>query len=147
MGKFSNALLRLGIAAAAAIAVAMLAGCAKGEYEKAEKSVNGFIDVQMPDNAKPDTVMIFAPPNCPREAGQRARDLSERLTKLEIPNELTGHYGLRFTDNSEEFRARLKRTGAIMEGEIPAVLINGMGRSNPTSEQVAAEYERTTRGK
>jgi hypothetical protein len=137
----------LRIAAAAAIAAAMLAGCAKSELEKAEKSVNGFIEVHMPDNAKPDTVMIFAPPNCPREAGQRARDLSEQLTKLEIPNELTGRYGLRYTDNSEEFRAKLKRTAAIMQGEIPAVLINGMGRSNPTAEQVAAEYERTTRGK
>src|SRR5258706_7943715 len=117
---------RLRSAAAAGIAAAMLAGCAKSEFEKAEKSVNGFIEVHMPDNAKPDTVMIFAPPNCPREAGQRARELSERLTKLEIPNELTGHFGLRFTDNSDAFRAKLKRTATIMEGEIPAVMINGM---------------------
>lgn len=36
---------------------------------------------------------------------------------------------------------------AIMEGEIPAVLINGMGKANPTAEEVAAEYERTIRGK
>ena len=138
---------RLRIAAVAAIAAAMLAGCAKSEYEKAEKSVNGFIEVHMPNGAKPDTVMIFAPPNCPREAGQRARELSEALTKQEIPNVLTNRFSLQFTDNSAEFQAKLKRTAAIMEGEIPAVLINGMGRSNPTPEQVAAEYERTTRGK
>ena len=41
----------------------------------------------------------------------------------------------------------LSSSAAIMEGEIPAVLINGMGRANPTAEQVAAEYERTTRGR
>ena len=137
----------LKIAAAVTIGAAMLAGCGKSEYAKAEKSVNGFIEVVMPTNAKDDTVIIFAPLNCPREAGQRARALNERLTKLEIPNVISSNYSLRFTDNSEEFRAKLKRTAAIMEGEIPAVLINGMGKSNPTAEQVAAEYERTTRGK
>jgi hypothetical protein len=136
------------IQAAAAIAVLLLAAaCGKSVYEKSEKSVNGFIEVHMPDNAKQDTVMIFAPPNCPREAGQRARALQERLAKLEIPAEMTNRFSLRFTDNSPEFRAKLERTAAIMEGEIPAVLINGMGKSNPTAEEVAAEYERTTRGR
>ena len=101
----------------------------------------------MPDNAKEDIVIIFAPLNCPREAGQRARALNERLTQLDIPNMITSSYSLRYTDSSDAFKARIQRTAAIMEGEIPAVLINGMGKANPTAEEVAAEYERTTRGK
>ena len=40
-----------------------------------------------------------------------------------------------------------KRTAGVMEGDIPIVIINGWGKSNPTPTQVAAEYERTTRGK
>ena len=38
-------------------------------------------------------------------------------------------------------------TWHLVEGDLPAVLINGMGKSNPTAAEVAAEYERTTRGK
>ena len=132
---------------AAIVAAVLLAGCGKKVYDKSEKSVNGFIEVVMPDNAKEDIVIIFAPPNCPREAGQRARALNERLTQLDIPNVMSSSYSLRFNESSEAFQAKLKRTAAIMEGEIPAVLINGMGKSNPTAEEVAAEYERTTRGK
>jgi len=137
----------LKVAAVATIGAMTIAACAKSEYDKAEKSVNGFIEVVMPENARQDMVIIFAPPNCPREAGQRARALHERLTKLEIPAEMSSRYSLRFTDNSDAFKARLKRTAAIMEGEIPAVLINGMGKSNPSAAEVAAEYERTTRGR
>ena len=79
--------------------------------------MNGFIEVVMPDGAKDDTVLIFAPPNCPRESAQRARELHEFLVQKEIPATMT------------------------------IVLINGWGKSNPTPTQVAAEYERTTRGK
>lgn len=136
---------RLAIAALVVAAI-LLDGC-KSRVAEAEKSVNGFIDVVMPSNAKEDTVIIFAPANCPREAGQRARELNERLSQLDIPNVMSASYSLRFTDNSDEFKAKLKRTASIMEGDLPAVLINGMGKSNPTAEQVAAEYERTTRGK
>ena len=39
--------------------------------------------------------------------------------------------------------AAFKRTSVVMEGEIPAVMMNGMGKSNPTLDEVLAEYERT----
>ena len=41
-----------------------------------EKSANGFIPVVMPDGAKTNTVVIFAPVNCPSSAAQRAQTLS-----------------------------------------------------------------------
>jgi len=37
----------------------------------------------------------------------------------------------------------MKRTQAVLAGEIPAVFINGMGKSNPTADEAAAEYQRT----
>jgi hypothetical protein len=134
------------LAAGAAISIAMLGGC-KGRAPPPEESVNGFIEVVMPDGAKDDTVLIFAPPNCPRESAQRARELHEFLVQKEIPATMTNRYSLRYTDNSEAFRAKLQRTAGVMEGDIPIVIINGWGKSNPTPTQVAAEYERTTRGK
>ncbi|HVT34202.1 MAG TPA: hypothetical protein VHE37_01355, partial [Nevskiaceae bacterium] len=36
----------------------------------------GFLSVPMPSGAKPDTVLIFAPLNCPREGARRANELS-----------------------------------------------------------------------
>jgi hypothetical protein len=135
------------LAAAAAISIVMLAWGCKGRAPPAEESVNGFIEVVMPDGAKDDTVLIFAPPNCPRESAQRARELHEFLVGKEIPATMTNRYSLRFTDDSEAFKAKLQRTAGVMEGDIPIVLINGWGKSNPTPTQVAAEYERTTRGK
>ena len=137
------------LAVAAAILVALLlGGCrSKTAYDTAEKSASGFVDVAMPSNAKDNTVIIFAPLNCPREAGQRAQALHERLKQLEVPNMMSNSYSLRFTDNSEEFKAKLQRTNAVMQGELPIVLINGMGKPNPTAEEVVAEYERTSQGK
>jgi hypothetical protein len=38
----------------------------------------------------------------------------------------------------------MERAVDVLKGEIPAVFINGMGKSNPTAEEVAAEYQRTT---
>jgi hypothetical protein len=139
-------LMRVLAIAAVVVAAFLVEGC-KSRVAEPEKSVNGFIDVVMPGNAKEDTVIIFAPANCPREAGQRARELNERLTALDIPNVMSANYSLRFTDDSDAFKAKLKRTAGVMQGDLPAVLINGMGKSNPTAEEVAAEYERTTRGK
>jgi hypothetical protein len=35
------------------------------------------------------------------------------------------------------------RAVAILNGEIPAVFINGVGKANPSAEEVLAEFERT----
>ena len=138
--------MRVGKAAFAAIMVAFaLHGCGKKDaYDTAEKSVNGFIDVAMPGGARDDTVIIFAPQNCPREASQRAQALHARLKELDIPSVVSSSYSLSFTDRSEEFKAKLERTNGVMRGEIPIVLVNGMGKPNPTAEEVVAEYQRTS---
>jgi hypothetical protein len=35
---------------------------------------------------------------------------------------------------------RERHAAAIMNGEIPAVMINGMGKANPPADEVATEY-------
>ena len=119
-------------------------------YRDAEKSVNGFIEVAMADGAQPDTVFIFAPPNCPSLQAERARELERGLKARGIPATITSHYSLRYTETSDELQARIKRTMAVLDAparDAPPVFVNGMGKRNPTLEEVAAEYERTTRGK
>ena len=106
-------------------------------------SPNGFLPVPMPEGAAANTVLIFAPINCPKEGAQRARALSEALTAQGIANVKTDHYGSRsFTPSEEEF-AKARRLDFVMTGELPIALINGMGKANPSLEEVEAEYRRT----
>jgi hypothetical protein len=118
------------------------------DYDGAEKSVNGFVEVVMPDGAKPGTVIVFAPPNCPSKEAQRARSIHERLTAAGIPAVMSSSYSVRSAETSEEFQARLKRTQSVLsQGRIPIVFVNGMARGNPSAAEAAAEFERTSRGR
>lgn len=106
----------------------------------AEKSANGFIPVVSPDGVKPNTVVIFAPVNCPSAAAQRAQALSEKLTRLGIPSVRSSSYSSNISEPTLEDKERFKRTTFVLNGEIPAVFVGGMAKANPTPEEVAAEY-------
>lgn len=108
-----------------------------------EASPNGFVSVAMPDGVPDNTVAIMAPLNCPSDAAQRADALASHLTQLGIPNTRSSSYSSSITEPTAEQRAAIERAVSVLNGEIPAVFVNGMGKSNPTAEEVAAEYERT----
>jgi hypothetical protein len=110
---------------------------------QAVMSPNGFLPVPMPDGAVRNTVLIFAPLNCPREGAQRADGLSQKLTRLGIPNVRTSHYSLGSYEQNEEQIAIHKRLDVVMTGELPVVLINSMGKANPTVDELVLEYNRT----
>ena len=97
----------------------------------------------MPDGAARNTVMVFAPHNCPREGAQRAAALTRALTRLGISNVRTSHYGAQVYEPNSDTEAGFRRLSVVMNGEIPIVLFNGMGKANPTVDEVVAEYRRT----
>jgi len=97
----------------------------------------------MPAGAVPNTVIVFAPINCPREGAQRARAMVKKLNDLGIANVLADHYGAQVFEPNPETEAAFKRLNVVMTGEIPIVLINGMGKANPTADEVVAEFRRT----
>ena len=101
---------------------------------------NGFAPVQMPDGAARDTVIILAPFNCPSAAAKRADALAARLTALGIPNVRTNQYAI--SSPTQDMQSGIKHAAQIMNGEIPAVMINGRGKANPTADEVATEYRR-----
>lgn len=106
-------------------------------------SSNGFLPVPMPEDARPNTVLLFAPINCPREGAQRAEALSRHLTELGISNVRTSRYSAAtFTGSEDQIRA-FKRLNKVMTGEIPIALINGMGKANPSLDELVSEYKRT----
>lgn len=106
-------------------------------------SPTGFVPVIMPDGAAPNTVIVFAPQNCPKESAQRAEALAQRLLREGIPTQRSASYSVQLAEVTAEQRAAMQRTDTVMRGEIPAVLVNGMGKANPSAEDVIAEYRRT----
>ena len=106
-------------------------------------SPNGFVPVPMPSQAKTGNILIFAPDNCPREGAQRAEALHQALTELGINNVRTSRYSSQSFANTAEARAAYERLNHVMTGEIPIVLVNGMGKANPTLDEVVAEYRLT----
>jgi hypothetical protein len=99
---------------------------------------NGFVPVQMPNGAPRDTVVILAPVNCPSDGAQRADALARRLSALGIPNVRSNQY--RASGVNLENRSNLERAVAVLKGDVPAVFINGKGKSNPTADEVTDEY-------
>jgi hypothetical protein len=102
---------------------------------------NGFIAVEMPSGAPPKTALILAPVNCPHEGAQRADSMARRLSEMGIPNIRTSSYSVETSGPSTpQMSELLERSTVVLNGQIPIVLVNGMGKANPTVDEVAAEY-------
>ncbi len=117
------------------------------EYEELAAEVgsdNGFIPAMMLDGSRPDTVYIMTPKNCPSDAAQRAERLSGRLDEWGIPNVRRDHFRAELNNPTDEEMKLLNHTTAILDGEIPAVFVNGMGSVNPSAREVIGEFERTS---
>ncbi len=106
-------------------------------------SPGGFAEVWMPEQARPGTVLILAPQNCPSDAAKRAEDMATQLTQLGIPNRVSSHASLSFRNIGEDEFAAVKRSETVLNGTIPAVFFNGMGKANPSVAEVVAEFRRT----
>ncbi len=111
----------------------------------AATNTNGFVPIPMPDGAVRNQVLVFAPVGCPREGARRARALAQSLTDRGIDNALTAHYSVAAMEPGPEADAVIRRLNAVMNGELPIVLVNGMGKANPTMTDVVAELESTRR--
>jgi hypothetical protein len=106
----------------------------------APTSPNGFVSVVMPDGAEANTVVILAPVDCPSDAAQRADALSRELTRLGIRNVRSNSFSANIADPNAKQQAGIERAFAVLNGQIPAVFVNGMGKANPTAAEVVSEY-------
>jgi hypothetical protein len=107
---------------------------------------DGFVPIFMPDGAPENTVLIFAAANCPQEGAQRARLLLNALRDEGVPARLLSSYQLTSAPIAPDTELRLRRLKRVMEGTVPAVLIGGMGKANPTADEVVSEYRRQQAG-
>lgn len=102
----------------------------------------GFMPAMMPAGTPPNTVVILAAQNCPGAAAQRADELARRLTSLGIPNIRTDSATFPLSPPDPGARQLMEHSELIGGGELPAVFFNGRGKSNPTLDEVTAEYRR-----
>jgi hypothetical protein len=134
-----RALKLLAVVAAVALAIHWWSGRAE-RVDGAAKSPNGFVSVIMPEGARRNTVIIFAPLNCPSDAAQRAAHLADELTSRGIPNVRSDSYDATVTNPTADQEANIKRTNDVVNAGVPAVFINGRAKANPTLDEVIAEY-------
>jgi hypothetical protein len=113
-----------------------------GRQLAAMADVNGFVPVQPPVGARPDTVVILAPINCPHAGAQRAQALAKYLTEHGIPNVRSAQYAV---SGAGADALRMRTTAAIATGTLPVVLLNGRGEDNPAPWQVVDEYRSAQR--
>jgi len=98
-------------------------------------SANGFVELPKMTNPKTDSVIIFAPENCPKEGAQRAERLAAQLDRINIP--VLRSSRARFGTVKPSMKKQLDR---VMLGTLPIVIVGGWGKANPTYKEVAAEY-------
>lgn len=101
---------------------------------------NGFVSVVMPPDVPRDTAVILAPLNCPSVRAKQADAMAKELGRMGIPVRRSNSYSARITDPDQ--MPLLTRTNAVLGGEVPIVIINGMAKANPTVDEVALEFRR-----
>lgn len=82
-------------------------------------------------------VHVIAAENCPEDAAQRADRLAEQLAKAGLPVQ-RGHQ-VSFSLNNADAGAA-QRITSVMNGELPIVFVHGKVKSNPSLDEVLAEY-------
>jgi hypothetical protein len=99
---------------------------------------NGFVELAQPVGVKAGRVYIFAPANCPREAGRRSDALTQSLEERDVAYTRSAHIAFEAIDNP----LTINRINAILAGDnAPIVFVNGRIKANPSLEEVLAEYE------
>ena len=66
--------------------------------------------------------------------------MATQLERMGIPIRRANNYSVSMVNRDQ--MPLLTRTNAVMGGEIPIVIINGMAKANPTVDEVASESRR-----
>ena len=102
----------------------------------------GFVPLPSFAGSSTRAVVIFAPENCPEEAGKRADALADQLGRSGVPVSRLDHVSFTMTDADP---ATVQRINAVMTGTIPIVVVRGRAKANPSVDEVLAEYSAAAR--
>jgi hypothetical protein len=102
-------------------------------------SENGFASLPPVEGQSSRKVFVVAAQNCPHEEAQRADRLAEDLARNNIPVERTHNVSFSFTSAPES--EVMERMSKIMNSPLPIVFVGGRAKSNPSLEEVVAEFQ------
>jgi hypothetical protein len=97
----------------------------------------GFVPLPAFAGSSGRAVVIFAPENCPEDAGRRADALADSLGRSGVPVSRLSHVSFTMTDADP---SSVQRINAAMTGTIPIVVVRGRAKANPSLDEVLAEY-------
>jgi len=100
------------------------------------ESRNGFVDLPPVTGANPARVLVIAAEDCPEAAAQRADRLAEQLSQSGIP--VTRAHEVSFNIPNASIAQRIN---TVMNGEPPIVFVGGKAKSNPSLDEVTAEFK------
>lgn len=101
-------------------------------------STNGFVALPPADGQNPRSVYVIAAENCPHEDAQRADRLAEDLGRKGIP--VVRSHNISFSLNGADSSVA-NRISSVMNGPLPIVFVQGRAKSNPSLDEVLAEYQ------
>jgi hypothetical protein len=97
----------------------------------------GFVPLPAFAGSSGRAIVIFAPENCPEDAGRRADALADSLSRSGVPVSRLSHVSFTTTDADP---TTVQRINAVMTGTIPIVVVRGRAKANPSLDEVMAEY-------
>jgi hypothetical protein len=106
------------------------------------ESHNGFITLPAVIGASTTAVLVVAAENCPEEAAQRADRLAEQLARHGVPVSRLHNVSFNIPNGDSSVAERVM---SLMNSGLPIVFVRGKAKSNPTLEEVTAEYKATAR--
>jgi hypothetical protein len=95
----------------------------------------GFVPLPAFPGSNGRAVVIFAPENCPEDAGRRADALADSLSRSGVPVSRLSRVSFNVSSPDEA-----SRINAVMNGTIPIVVVRGRAKANPSLDEVLAEY-------
>ena len=103
-------------------------------------SENGFASMPPANGQTSRKVYVLAPENCPSEAARRADRLAADLSRKGMP--VVRRDSVRFSLSSQLESDVQTRMSEIMEGPLPIVFVDGRAKSDPSLDEVVAEFRR-----
>jgi hypothetical protein len=105
-------------------------------------SQNGFVSLPPVTGASARDVLVIAAENCPHEAAQRADELARQLSRAGIP--VTRLHQANFSIENNDSSV-MDKVLSVMNGPLPIVFVAGKAKSDPSIEEVIAEYQAASR--
>ena len=99
----------------------------------------GFATLPPVDGQNSGTVFVVAAQNCPHEDAQRADRLAEDISREGIPVQRVNTVNFSFLSAPDN--STMERIDQVMTGPLPIVFVAGRAKSNPSLEEVVAEFK------